>query len=156
MATGGGFVNYDKENGEYVVYDENGNVDANGEYYAISSGNDKIMFKYSKNDLGQIDKVAIYGLIIGTKVTTIADSAFDVKQGFKEFFIAAQNLRYIGDNAFKDCPLLEKITFDGATVGVDIGRDVFSGKGANSLTVVDSSDLVMTGNNWSEYSEIIR
>lgn len=156
VATGGGFVNYDKENDEYVVYDENGNVDPTGEYYAISNGNDKIMFKYGRNDVGQIDKVSIYGLIIGTKVTVIADYAFDVKQGFKEFVIAAQNLRYIGNKAFKDCPLLETITFDGATAGVDMGGDVFSGKGENSLTVVDNSGLVMTGNNWSEYSEIIR
>ena len=156
VATGGGFVNYDKENEEYVVYDATGAVDAGGDFYAISSGNDKIMFKHRKNDSGQIEGVSIHSLIIGTKVTVIADYAFDVKQGFKEFVISAQNLRYIGNNAFKDCPLLEKITFEDATAGVDMGSDVFSGKGASSLTVVDASGLVMTGNNWTEYSEIIR
>ena len=156
VATGGGFANYDKTNDEYTVYDESGAVSATGNYYAITSGNDKIMFECTKNDSNQVTAVTLHGVIIGTKIVTIADYAFDVKLGFKEFFISAQNLRYIGNMAFKDCPLLDKITFDGATAGVDMGSGVFSGKGASSLTVVDASGLVRTGNNWSAYAEIIR
>ncbi len=158
VPTGGGYVYYDTNNGSYVTYNEQGQQTEGGMYYAISSDDesgDRILFRLTMED-NRILAITLSGVVIETKIVFIADNAFDVQLGFKSFILNAVKLEYIGDEAFSNCPLLETITFNNAVAGIDIGHRVFSGKGSNSLTIVDTADIVMTGDNWSEYDNVIR
>ncbi len=142
----GGYVYYDKTTSgaeSYTtVYNENGEVDPASQYYAISNGVDKILYKCVKDNIsGTLSDPSLYGLIINTKVAILSDHVFDVSLSFVSVTIVSDNLEYVGKGAFWNCVSLETVKFvhsDGASIHIaEISEDAFSGCGSLSSIYFD-------------------
>ncbi len=153
-ATAGGYANYDMQSGFLVRYNEDGTENASGDYVAIScedDSGDRILFYYPEGSVS----CTRHSVVLSSDYLYIAKGALKGLE-VQRVVLHAPYLAKIDDEAFMNCPLLNELVFVDASDAIAIGQNVFSGKGEKSLTIEDASGLVMGGDGWSEYENIIK
>lgn len=139
---------YDGNESGTFKYDENGTVSASGTYSGITSDDILVLISGGK----------VYKVIVRYDVKFVSPNAFEKLDACVYDF---KSVKAIGDEAFSSCASLERITINDAFNGesLDLGKNVFSGRG-EKFDMVFSSDTVMntvtSGENWDEYDVIIK
>jgi uncharacterized repeat protein (TIGR02543 family) len=141
----------DTDNGDFVRYDINGNIDADGGYYGISAEDTIVLYKIGE---GKPSKV-----IINFDVAAVCEGAF---KSIEAPEIVFKSVKKIGDYAFDSCQQLSTVKivgvspFGGATL---LGENVFNGHGEdNKVTITFGSESVRTtvtnDTSWNSYTNI--